>query len=415
MVDDNEIAVLAACILSEDALSTASSLLVERDFYKEQHRIIWRAVQTLVLDNEPVDVLSVINLLRGKQALTRAGGASYVASLMDQLPDAANVMHYAKEVKGASTSRDLTRIGRGMMDETIDPTGRMETAFGLLSDLSNSSVTTRETLIGDVAAGIVARVSSGVDVQDGVKTGFDGLDEPLGGLSGGDYLILAARPSIGKSAFALQVGTSVAKRNHPVLYISPEMTEAQLTQRMLSAESAVSYKKISKPSSMTESERTAVLEAYERTRTLPLVIDDSPDQNVMEVRLKARRMKAKTGLDLIIVDYLQLLCAGDDNKEEVTAISKALKGIAKTVDVPILAVSQLSRAMTYQNRKRPELTDLRGSGQLEQDADSVLFLWHPSAAKDKIEVFIEKNRNGPLGAEEFFFNQDTTKFSKGAW
>jgi len=414
--DSNEAAVLAACILDEDALGTVSSTLVERDFYKEQHRMIWRAIQTVVSNGERVDVLSVINLLRGKQALTRAGGASYISSLLDSLPDVANVMQYAKEVKGESTSRDLVRIGRGMMDETSDPTGRMETAFGLLSDLSNSSVATREVLIGDVAAGIVARVSSGVDVQDGVKTGFDGLDDPLGGLSGGDYIILAARPSIGKSAFALQVGTSVAKRNHSVLYVSPEMTEAQLTQRMLSVESGVAYKKISKPSSMTESEKLAVVEAYERTRTLPLVIDDSPDQTVALLRLKARRMKSKTGLDLIIVDYLQLLCAGDDSKEEVTGISKALKGIAKTFDVPVLAVSQLSRAMMYQNRKRPELTDLRGSGQLEQDADSVLFLWHPTSAKDKIEVFIEKNRSGELGAEEFHFDSDTTKFiSKGAW
>jgi replicative DNA helicase len=211
------------------------------------------------------------------------------------------------------------------------------------------------------------------------------------------------------------VATNVAKGNHPVLFISPEMTELQLAQRMLSAESGVAYKKISKPSRMTESERISVREAYESTRTLPLVIDDSPDQTINDIRLKARRMEAKSGLDLIVVDYLQLLCEGDDTKEAITIVSKGLKAIAKTINIPVLAVSQLSRAMTYQNRKRPELTDLRGSGQLEQDADSVLFLWHPTGAKDRIEVFIDKNRNGPLGAEEFYFEQDTTKFKKGAW
>ena len=415
MVDDNEVAVLAACLISEDALATASIHLVERDFYREQHRMIWRALQTLSNTAQPVDVLSVTNLLRSKQALTRAGGASYIATLIDSLPDVSNVLYYAKEVKGESTSRDLVRIGRGMMEETVSPASRMEAAFGLLSDLSNSSVATRETLIGDVAEGIVARVLKGVDDQDGIKTGFDGLDEPLGGLGDGDYVILAARPSIGKSAFALQVATNAAKRNHPVLFIAPEMTEVQLTRRMLSVESGVAYKKISKPSRMTESERVSVREAYEATRTLPLVIDDSADQTINDIRLKARRMKAKSGLDLIVIDYLQLLCEGDDSKEATTVVSRGLKAIAKTIDIPVLAVSQLSRAMAYQNRKRPELTDLRSSGQLEQDADSVLFLWHPTGAKDRIEVFIEKNRNGPLGAEEFYFERDTTKFKKGAW
>ena len=415
MVDDNEVAVLAACLLDDDALVTASSVLVERDFYREQHRIIWRAIQTLVTSDGAVDVLGVTTLLRNKKALTRAGGAAYVGSLLDHVPDVANVMHYAKEVKGQSTSRDLIRIGRGLMDESNGPHERMEAAFGLLSDLSNSSVVTREALIGDIAEGIVARVTSGIDIADGIKTGFGGLDEPLGGLSAGDYFILAARPSIGKSAFALQAAVNVAKKNHPVLYVSPEMTELQLTQRMLSAESGVAYKKISKPSSMTELERDAVKEAYANTRTLPLVIDDSPDQTLMDVRLKGRRMKAKGGLDLIVVDYLQLLCPNDDSKEEVTQVSRGLKAVAKVLDVPVLAVSQLSRTMAYQNRKRPTLTDLRGSGQLEQDADSVLFLWHPTKSKDNIEIFIEKNRNGPLGQVNLHFDSDTTKFSGGAW
>jgi len=146
------------------------------------------------------------------------------------------------------------------------------------------------------------------------------------------------------------------------------------------------------------------------------VIDDSPDQMLANVAIKARRMMSKTGLALLIVDYLQLLCPGDDTKEDVTKISKGLKAIAKNLGIPVLAVSQLSRVMTYQNRKRPELTDLRGSGQLEQDADSVLFLWHPEPKhKEKIEVFIEKNRNGPLGSASFIFNKDTTRFEVGAW
>ena len=412
---DNEIAVLAACFLDDDALLKASSTLQERDFYREQHRIIWRAMQTLTATGDPVDILSVTNLLRDKRDLTRAGGSSYISSLLDQLPDVSNVEHYALEVKKESQSRDLVRIGRILMDDSTPPSSRMETGFGLLSDLSNASVKSREVLVGDVAREIVNRVQGGIDAADGIRMGYVGLDDPLGGLSPGDYIILAARPSIGKSAFALQVAGNVAKDNHPVLYISPEMTDLSLTQRLLASESSVSYKKLSKPSTMSENDKRLVTDAYARIKTLPLVIDESPDQTLEEVALKARRMKSKSGLGLIIVDYLQLLCPGDDTKEEITRISKGLKTIAKNLEIPMLAVSQLSRTMTYQNRKRPELTDLRGSGQLEQDADSVLFLWHPTKAKDKIEVFIEKNRNGPLGAVSFNFNSDTTRFEVGAW
>ena len=206
-----------------------------------------------------------------------------------------------------------------------------------------------------------------------------------------------------------------SESNHPVLFISPEMSKEQLGRRLLSLESDVSYQRILKSQYISKVNSEALRDAYDRIRTLPLVIDDSSHQTLQDVRIKARRMQSRGGLDLLIVDYLQLLAAGDDSKEEVTRISKGLKAIAKDLMIPVWAVSQMSRSVRYRESKRPELEDLRGSGQLEQDADVVMFLWFPTTDRKKIEVFIEKHRNGPLGSATYKFDPDTTKFESGSW
>jgi len=408
-----EVAVLGACMQDASVWEDVSTYLNERDFYKEEHRLIWRSMLTLSAESIPIDIISVIGLLRKKKCLTKAGGPLGITSLGDSTPDCGNAMHYAKGVKEASVSRDLVRIGNGLKNEEIPVPSRMEVAFGLLSDLSNQSVRTREVLIGDAANEIVARVLRLEDEADGIKIGFPELDDAYCGLSAGSLYLLAARPSIGKSAFALQVAANVAKQNHPVLYASPEMTEWQLAQRLLSSESGVPYKKIPKPTTMSKHQVEAIKEAHDRIRTLPLVLDDTAKTNLADVRLKARRMKSKGGLDLLIVDYLQLLCEGDDSKEAVSLVSRGLKALAKDLEIPVMAVSQLSRNAEYRDSKRPTLTDLRGSGQLEQDADAVTFLHYPDPSRDKIEVFIEKHRNGPLGTTSLVFNPDTTRFSPG--
>ena len=410
-----EVAVLGSCIQEAACWEEVSTFLTQRDFYKEQHRLIWRAMLELAGDGKPVDIVSVIGKLRSKKCLTKVGGAAYISSLGDQTPDVNNAMHYAKEVRGASTSRDLVRVGNGLRNEDILPVRRMEIALGLLSDISNQTVISKEILVGDAAAEIVARVARREDESDGIKIGFPELDEAFGGLGAGSFYILAARPSIGKSAFTLQVAANVAKSGRPVLYVSPEMTEDQLAQRLLSSESGVSYKKIPKPSTMSTSEVKAIEEAYERIRLMPLVLDDSSKTDLADVRFKAQRMKSKGGLGLLIVDYLQLLCEGDDSKEAVSIISRGMKSLAKDLEIPVWGVSQMSRSSEYRDSKRPTLTDLRGSGQLEQDSDAVSFLWYPSPSRDKLEVFIEKHRNGPLATTSLVFNKETTRFTPGGW
>lgn len=413
--DHEEIAVLGALLSDGGAVAEVSDYLKERDFFDERHRLIYRAVLELSSAGQPVDILSVTNILREKKALTRAGAASYIATLVDHLPDAANIKYYADELKKLSLSRDLDRVGQILQQSDDPPRERLDKAFGTLAELSNTSIASKEAHIGDISKGILSRVLDGNGVQEGIKTGFSELDQHLWGLCPSDLIILAARPSVGKSAFTLQVAANVAKRNHPVLFISPEMSEEQLGRRLLSLESGVSYQRILKSQYISKANSESLRDAYDRIRTLPLVIDDSSHQTLQDVRIKARRMQSRGGLDLLIVDYLQLLTAGDDSKEEVTKISKGLKAIAKDLMIPVWAVSQLSRSINYRESKRPELSDLRGSGQLEQDADLVLFLFFPTSARDKIEIFIEKHRNGPLGSATYKFDPDTTKFESGVW
>ncbi|MGW8182024.1 MAG: replicative DNA helicase, partial [bacterium] len=350
-------------------LNEVSSYLYERDFYDERNRLIYRAINELSQRGVAVDIVSVIAVLREKRALTRAGGAAYVSSLIDDAPDIANVKFYADEIKKVSLSRDLHRVGKILQQSNDPPRERLDKAFATLAELSNTSIASKEAAIGDISKDILARVLDGNGVSEGIKTGFSELDRSLWGLCPSDLIILAARPSVGKSAFTLQVAANVAKRNHPVLYISPEMSEEQLGRRLLSLESGVSYQRILKSKYISRANSDALREAHDRIRTLPLVIDDSSRQSLQDVRIKARRMHARMGLDLLVVDYLQLLATGDDSKEEVTMISKGLKSIAKDLEIPVWAVSQLSRGITMRESKRPELQDLRGSGQLEQDAD----------------------------------------------
>ena len=414
--DDEEVAVLGAVLSDGTCFQEVSAIIEERDFYKEENRYVWRAMNALSDAGNSIDVISVCSKLKDNKALTRAGGSSGVASMMDSLFDVQNVVHYAKAVKNASIGRDLKRIGKHLMQDSVKPDQRMDIAFGALSDLNKRAVLSKETSVGDVSKSIIRDVVDGNGFAAGILMGFPELDEPLSGLNKESLIILAARPSIGKSAFSLQVAANVAKRNVPVLYLSPEMSKLQLTKRLLSMESSVPYSKIMSSKKLTKHDIESLREADERIRTIPLIIDDSSDQNITSLRLKSRRMQATSGLGLVIIDYLQLLCDGDDSKEEVTKVSKGLKAIAKDLEIPVWAVSQLSRNIIYRDSQRPTLSDLRGSGQLEQDADAVLFLHYPKKKdKSKIEIFIEKHRNGPLGQTTLHFDKDTTRFSVEEW
>ena len=412
---DEEVAVLGAIMIDGGVLGEVSAFLYERDFYSEQHRLIYRAMVELMHGGQPVDAVTVIAKLKERKCLTRVGGATGVSDLMDYCPDVANAVYYAREVKKKSLSRDLHRVGGLLRDGSEKPIETLDRGLSALNELSNQSISSQEVLVGDMTSDVLSTVLEGNGKQEGLVTGFQSIDYFLWGMNPGDLIILAARPSEGKSAFTLQVAANVAKNNKHVLFVSPEMTARQIAMRLLSLESNVQYKKLDRGKGLTDEERDVVKTAHERIQTLPLVIDDSPRQTLSDVRIKARRMQASGKLDLVVVDYLQLLCAGDDSKEAVTEISKGLKALAKDLQIPVWAVSQLSRAATYRDSRRPQLTDLRGSGQLEQDADVVIFIWFIDKKAGKVEIFLDKHRNGPCGGQSYEFDHSTTRFTVGSW
>jgi len=409
--EQEEWAVLGTILNDGSAFDEVFPYLTERDFYDERNRLVFKAMVELSIEGAPLDPISVRNKLKQRKCLTRAGGSSRISQMMDNSGVASNIRHYAKLIKEQSASRDLVRIGRQLQDESLSVSQRIESSLANLNEITEGTVQSSEVSIGSAVDSVLSTVLSGEASCGGIQTGFSDLDKYLLGLGASDLILMGARPSIGKSAFSLQVAANIAKRNHPVLYVSPEMSEAQLARRLLSSESGVEYERLVKPTDLDKAELLELEHAKNRIVTMPLIIDDLAGQTVDEVRVKARRMHSKGGLDLLIVDYLQLLCPGDDSKEAVTVVSRGLKAIAKDLNIPVWAVTQLSRNLEYRDSARPKLSDIRASGQLEQDADVIMFLWKPK--KDDpfvIECFIEKHRNGPLGSATFHFDKDTTSF-----
>lgn len=334
--------------------------------------------------------------------------------MMDQLFDLGNIREYAEAVKDASTGRKLKQAGRKLMNDNIPPERRLDIGFSELVEINKSAAYGRRSKIGEVSNKIMSNVIEGNGFESGVWTGFEELDGPLNGLQKQSYYILGARPSIGKSALALQMSSNVAREGKLVLYISPEMSQQQLTVRLLSMESGVPYETIIKAGeghSLKEDDKDALVAANERIERLPIIIDDNSEQTVAQIKLKARQ-HLNEGLSLVVVDYLQLLCPEDDDKASVTKVSKGLKAIAKDLNIPVLACSQLRRRYG-QEARRPDSSRLRGSGQIEQDADAIMLMWRPNRDdKSRIEVFIDKHRNGPLGQTILSFDKETTRFSE---
>ena len=413
---EEEAAVIGAILTQGSCYQDAASILELNYFYKEEHRLIWKAMTALFNDGKKIDAITVASRLKEHKCLTKAGGQSGIASMMDILFDTSNVKEYAKQVRSAYIGRGIKGLGRKLMMDDVSPEDRMDYAFSKLTEYNRKAALNREIKVGKVSEEIVSAVVDGNGFDSGIPTGFKELDEPLSGLKKEDFIILAARPSIGKSAFSLQVAAEIAQRGMSVLYVSPEMSQKQLTYRLLSLMSGVPYMKLIKQAGLTKNEIEMIKDAGNKIINLPLVIDDSSEQTISSIRPLARRHASPPNtLDLIMVDYLQLLCPGDDSKEAVTKISKGLKALAKDLDIPVWGVSQLSRSIIYRDSKRPVATDLRGSGQLEQDADVILMMWRPRSTEDKVEVFIEKHRNGPLGTVTLDFDPDTTKFTTGGW
>jgi replicative DNA helicase len=397
-------------------------------FYVDKHRTIYRAMHELFSKSDPIDVLSVSARLKATKDHERIGGSSYLAELVNTVPATTNVNHYAELVQKAATLRNIISaadtIAELGYDESRDIEEVMDAAEKSIFEITNAPsshkfISMRESL-GE-AWERIDHLHKSDSEQRGVPTGYKELDNLLAGLQKSDLIILAARPSMGKTAFALDMARQTAiQYGTPVGIFSLEMASQQLVDRMLAAEARVDAWKLRTGKLTTDQEFAQVREAIDRLSTAPIFIDDKPANNILAMRSVARRLKREHGLGLIIVDYLQMMAptgkhSGDSMVQQVTEISRALKNLARELEVPVLALSQLSRAVEQRGGK-PRLSDLRDSGSIEQDADVVMFIHREDkvnrdAEKNNIaEILIEKHRNGPVGKVDLYFDDRRTTF-----
>jgi replicative DNA helicase len=414
MTEQAELSVLGAMLADSSSVGEVADFLQPGDFLNEQNRLIYSAAVYRDSIGDPVNPVTIAEYLKSRRKLTAAGGVSYLEEITCELPDVVNVKHY-EIVKQSAIAYQLRGIGRHLQEHEGDSRAEMGWALQRLMDLSGDSVVGEPEALGDIVGEVLreaAKINSGEATEEGIRTLYPQLDATLLYMKPQDLLILAARPSVGKSALAACIALNVVKQNIGVLFISLEMSKAQLGRRMLSVESGIPYSHIMSPALLSKSKMVELSEAEEKMRTWPLVIDDKSNQTLGEIRTKARRQKAKDRLGLVIVDYLQLGCADPDSKEQISQMSSGLKAMAKDLRIPVLGISQLSRYVEHRDSPQVQLSDLRGSGQLEQDADVVISMYRKRNDQTRVMVDIIKHRNGPLGLIEFRLDPKTTMFTE---
>ncbi len=426
-----EESVLGALLLSRDAIGQVSEQgLSPSDFYRPAHQHIFDAVRALYSSGGPVDTVTVADELRRAGLLDEIGGAESLHELQNSTPSISSAGHYAKIVQDTAMLRRLIHVAGDIAElaygEPDDVTKALDEAESKVFHIAEQRVTdsTRqlEELLSEAMDELQATFDRG-DTITGVPTGYTDLDELLSGLQKSALYIVGARPAMGKTAFGLGLASHVAQHGHqPVLVFSLEMGHAELTQRILSSEARVDSTKI-RTGRLAEADWAKIGKAIGRLE-VPLFLDDNPRVTVMEIRAKARRIKAKYGgLALIVVDYIQLMSGGgvaENRQLEISEISRNLKILARELEVPIVALSQLSRQLEARSDKRPMLQDLRESGSLEQDADVVMFLYRDevynpeSPDKGSAEVIVAKHRSGPIGTKRLVFLGQYTRFDNAA-
>ncbi len=426
---ESEKALLGALMLRPEGMIESVDILAPDAFYAEKHRIIYRAMLALWGKSEPIDVESVRAWLADAKHLEQIGGVAYIAELIGGVPAASNAKHYAQAVQKKYMLRNLIDAGEYVaelgFDEAEDIEETLDKAEKKVYEITSAPtlskfVSLRESLTE--AWQRLEHLQENKDQMRGVKTGFRDLDNMLAGLQNSDLIILAARPSMGKTALALDIARQAATlHNVTVGMFSLEMSSQQLVDRMVAAEAKVNAWNL-RTGRITEGDDfTKIRDAYDRLSRAPIFIDDQPGNNILKMRAVARRLKREHGLGLIVVDYLQLMVptnsrASDNMVQQVTEISRSLKNLARELDVPVLALSQLSRAVEQRGGK-PRLSDLRDSGSIEQDADVVMFIHRDdkvnkesSDRPNMAEIMIEKHRNGPVGKIDLYFDDKRTTF-----
>ncbi|OGW79092.1 MAG: replicative DNA helicase [Omnitrophica bacterium RIFCSPLOWO2_12_FULL_44_17] len=421
-----EVSVLGAMLFSADALLAAIELLKEHYFYSEVHQHIFSAMVNLFERSQPIDLITVTEELRKMKRLEQIGGASYLAGLTASVATAANVDQHAKIVKEKALLRGLIGAATKIVEEGFDPSCEglhaLEHAEQMIFEINQDRIEGKFTRVGEIIKDSIEAIDQLYQRKEhvtGLATGFHEFDIKTAGLQPADLIIVAGRPSMGKSAFASGVVEHVSViLGKPVAFFSLEMSKEQLVQRLLCSHARVDAQKV-RTGYLSHSDWPKLTNAAGKLSDAPIFIDDTPALSVLDIRAKARRLKMQHGIELVVIDYMQLMEAGsraENRQQEISQISRSLKALARELHVPVIAISQLSRAVESRMGNRPQLSDLRESGSIEQDADVVTFLfreeyYNPTEEnRNRAEAIISKQRNGPIGACNLLFIKEWTRF-----
>lgn len=424
-----ERACIGSMLLDREAIEVSIDILKPEDFYSIQHRVIYEAILDLYNKSIPVDIVTITDYLKSNKLLEKAGGVSYVSSILDEVPTSANIEYYARIVEQKSLLRKLIRAASDVISMAYDTEKEayeiVDEAEKLIFDVTERRVAKTYFLMNEVIKDSILAIEKLYHRNEqytGIPSGFKDFDDLTSGFQKSEYIIIAARPSVGKTAFALNIAQNIGirqKRN--VAIFSLEMSKEALVQRMLCSEARIDSQKLRK-GFLSSEDWAPLTTAAGKLAEANIFIDETPAISDMQLRAKARRIQARHGLDIIIIDYLQLMSTtkrrNEGRTQEISEISRSLKALARELNIPVIALSQLSRAVESRARtdKRPILSDLRESGAIEQDADVVAFLYReelykPNTDKKGIaEVIIQKQRNGPTGTVYLKFFKEYTRF-----
>ena len=426
--DDAERSVLGGLLLVKDAWDKIADLISEDDFYRNDHALIFKAIKALSTDSKPCDVITVGEWLSTHQIIEDAGGEDYLIEIASNVPGAANIKAYAEIVREKSVLRQLVQIGNNLTEQAFNPEGRnsddlLENAEKDVFNIREQTLKTKsgfqdiKGLLRDAIESIEEMAESDGSMT-GIPTGFTDFDKKTNGLQKSDLIIVAGRPAMGKTSFAMNIVEKAAiAHDASVAIFSMEMSSVQLVMRMLSSLSRINSNKL-KTGDLSDHDWPRVMQSQQLMAKSRIFIDDTPALSPMEVRARCRRLKRQHGLDLIVLDYLQLMqIKGSENRvNEISEISRSLKGLAKELDVPVIALSQLNRSLEQRPNKRPVMSDLRESGAIEQDADLIVFIYRDevynedSMHKGKAEIILGKHRHGSTGMVPLTFLGEFTRF-----
>lgn len=412
-----------------------------KDFYDERNQSIFIGIENLKKDSKPVDLITLTETLKKLNLYERSGGASYISSILDRVPTSANAKYYAEIIKNKSMARELIRISQEILTRSLDSSTDIKNLidesekkiFDINQDLYTSSISHIREAITEEFKKIMTNKSRKMGTYSGVPSGFTQLDELTDGFQNSELIVIAARPSMGKTAFALNIATNAAFLGKKIGFFSSEMNKSNLTRRMLCSEARVSQEKVLK-NIYTKQEEDFLVKAAEKLYEVTIVFDDTPNIPILELRSKARKMAKDYKIDMLIVDYLQLLTVGDEiskntpRHEQIAYISRSLKSLARQLNIPVIALAQLNRNVeTRGDDSQPKMSDLKDSGSIEQDADIIIFIHREKESKDKEKstteeedmakksvdirvITIGKNRNGPQDSFKMLFHKKFTRF-----